>query len=96
MIMVHVAQALGRFGAAADASCGGVACAGDLQGKDDAACGQVMLVLDQAVVFDLFFVGEVVVLTMQVTPSLRRRTCWRGRWRRALCVGRCAGGKAIN
>ena len=66
MIMVQVLQGAGWLGRAPCASCGQIARAGDLHGKDDAACRQVVLVLNEAVVFDFFFVGQVVVLAVQV------------------------------
>jgi hypothetical protein len=57
--VVKVAQA-GRLGAAghAGAACGQAAAAGDLHGKGDAACGEVVLVLSDAVGFDFFFVAQ--------------------------------------
>jgi hypothetical protein len=72
VVVVHVAQAAGLVAAGGGIACGQVTCAGDLQGKHHAACGQVVFVLGDAVGFDFFFVGQAqAVFTIEVPSSAR-------------------------
>jgi hypothetical protein len=72
---VHVAQAAGLVAADGGVTCAEVATSyvgrtANLQGKHHAACGEVMFVLSDAVVFDFSLVGQAkAVFAVQVVGS---------------------------